>query len=171
MKGARLIWSTLFAEALKNAWYKWVNLCIFDLDHAFHLLINHKYFHWNHYIEQWGLYCLTCMDTYPWFFSHQFYQGEHHLWLPVCFPSWHRPSKLGHNLKGKNLLQEEQILSFESKSLIGRDAYSPESAPIHLKWITTLFRGCRPPECASIFFTLFSLETRFGDTCKQCRPS
>ena len=45
------------------------------------------------------------------FFNH-FFRGRQLLWLPNCFPWW-SSSQMGSALKGKNLLQGEQILCFK----------------------------------------------------------
>ena len=55
----------------------------------------------------------------------------------MCFAGWRSPSKKGSTLEGKNLLQEEQILSFKSWPSFRREVNenkgvaSPESLPIH----------------------------------------
>ena len=41
-----------------------------------------------------------------------FFHGKQLLWPSVCSPGWHGFSKIRPTLKGKNLLQVEQILSF-----------------------------------------------------------
>ena len=47
-------------------------------------------------------------------FFYHFHKGEQLPWLPVCFHGGWRATKRGSTLKGKNLLLEEQILSFMS---------------------------------------------------------
>ena len=54
------------------------------------------------------------------FFCH-FYHGKQPLWLPVLF-SVLFPSKMGSTLTGGNLLLQEQILSFKSRSSLKREA-------------------------------------------------
>ena len=65
-------------------------------------------------------------------------QRRNTLILPVCFLGHQNLSKIGSTPKGKNLLLEEQILSFKSRPLLKRVAKndkfaSPESVLIHLK--------------------------------------
>ena len=56
-----------------------------------------------------------------------FYKGKQLLWLLVCFHGWYSFPKWGLPLKefalqGKNLVQEEQILSFKSWTPLKREA-------------------------------------------------
>ena len=41
------------------------------------------------------------------------YKGKHLSCLPVCFSGYHSPFKIGSALEGKNLLQQEQILTYK----------------------------------------------------------
>ena len=59
------------------------------------------------------LYHQTYMGTSP-HFSAIVYNGKPFFLLSIWFPGWQSLSKMGSTLKGKNLLQWEQILSFKS---------------------------------------------------------
>ena len=52
------------------------------------------------------------LNATPAFCSAMFLKGDNFLRLPVCLPGGQSRPKMGSTLKGQNLLQWEQILSF-----------------------------------------------------------
>ena len=66
--------------------------------------------------------CRPTLITPPCFFSAIYYNGELASVAFCCFPGGCHPSKSESTLKGKNLLMEEQILSFKSGPPIRRHA-------------------------------------------------
>ena len=84
------------------------------------------------------------VNGYTFMFEHHFTKGSN--FVTSCLLPWRRnPSKLGFTLKGKNLLLEEQILSFKSESQLRREG--------KMKLAELLFLNVKP-------FTLIMLKIR-----------